>query len=201
MYSKNDELVTSFSELQSDILGEKLTDNPKMKASKILAKNKALNTEQKTIINAINELLKKQDEFSDNVRQDLQTMYSRLGNFASSTTSDEELAARKASSVLELAVKAFDMAKEAKTSASVDHEDVFNVPEGKTQSEFKLTHRPIGKIRLYIDGIRYFRDSMEYNPETNVVTWTNDSTKAEGFDITDADVVLEYDYLNQEGET
>ena len=53
MYSTHDETTKNFDELQSDILGEKLTNNPKMKESKILSKNKALATKQKTIINAI----------------------------------------------------------------------------------------------------------------------------------------------------
>ena len=38
MYSTHDEITKNFDELQSDILGEKLTNNPKMKESKILSK-------------------------------------------------------------------------------------------------------------------------------------------------------------------
>ena len=75
-----------------------------------------------------------------------------------------------------------------------DYEEVFHVGEDETKSEFKLTHKPVGKIRMYIDGIRYFKECIEYDAATNTVKWTNGSDKVEGFDITDADVVFEYDY-------
>lgn len=75
-----------------------------------------------------------------------------------------------------------------------DYEDIFHIPESETRSEFKLTYKPIGQIRIYIDGIRYFRDTISYDESTNTVTWINTEEKAEGFNITDADVVFEYDY-------
>ena len=75
-----------------------------------------------------------------------------------------------------------------------DYEDIFHIPESETRSEFKLTYKPIGQIRIYIDGIRYFSDTISYDENTNTVTWINTAEKAEGFNITDADVVFEYDY-------
>ena len=80
------------------------------------------------------------------------------------------------------------------TTAQDAYEDVFHVREDETKSEFKLTYKPLGKIRMYIDGIRYFKECIEYDAITNTVKWTNGSDKIEGFDITDADVVFEYDY-------
>ncbi len=79
-------------------------------------------------------------------------------------------------------------------SGKDDYEDVFHVGEDEIKSEFKLTHKPVGKIRMYIDGIRYFKECIEYDAATNIVKWTNGSDKLEGFDINDADVVFEYDY-------
>ncbi len=73
-------------------------------------------------------------------------------------------------------------------------EDVFHVADGQTQSEFILTYKPIGKIRMYVDGLRYFQSCFQYNAATNTVKWINGASNPEGFDITDADVVFEYDY-------
>ena len=72
--------------------------------------------------------------------------------------------------------------------------DTFNVPEGQYRSVFKLTHKPLGKIRVYVDGIRYFDGCITFDAKKNEATWVNDSSQPEGFDITDADVVFEYDY-------
>ena len=74
-----------------------------------------------------------------------------------------------------------------------DFEDVFDVPEGEYQSVFYLTHKPIGKIRLYIDGIRHFSTTFEYDKIENKCTWVFTPENG-GFDIEDAEVIFEYDY-------
>ena len=194
MYSTTEELTKSINELQSDILGEKLTNNPLMKASKVLAKNKALNTSQKTIVNAINELITKITELGSSTSLDLNTMYSVIGSFQKNPELINELTSRQAETLLALATQTYDEVQTIKEIAKDDFEDIFSIPEGEVRSEFKLTHTPLGKIRFYVDGIRYFKDCIEYDAETNTVKWINDSSKPEGFDITDADVVIEYDY-------
>lgn len=194
MYSTPDELTTKINELQSDILGEKLTNNPLMKASKIASKTKALDTKSKTIVTAINELLKGFDNLESVTLDSMNSMYSVLGNFGSDPELINELTSRGAETILALAANNYDTIQEIRDFAKDDYEDVFHVAEGQTQSEFVLTHKPIGKIRMYIDGIRYFKECIEYNADTNTVKWVNDSSNPEGFDITDADVVFEYDY-------
>ena len=76
MYSTPDELTTKINELQSDILGEKLTNNPLMKASKIASKTKALDTNSKTIVTAVNEILKNLNSLSDKDNDSLNNIYS-----------------------------------------------------------------------------------------------------------------------------
>ena len=198
MYSTPDELTTKINELQSDILGEKLTNNPLMKASKIASKTKALDTNSKTIVTAVNEILKNLNSLSDKDNDSLNNMYSVLGNFVKTPELVNELTSRGAETVLALAAKAYDDVQVIKDLARDDYEDVFHIAEGQTQSEFVLTHKPIGKIRMYIDGIRYFKECIEYDADTNTVKWVNTSENPEGFDITDADVVIEYDYNKAE---
>ena len=198
MYSTPDELTTKINELQSDILGEKLTNNPLMKASKIASKTKALDTNSKTIVTAVNEILKNLNSLSDKDNDSLNNIYSVLGNFVKTPELVNELTSRGAETVLALAAKAYDDVQVIKDLARDDYEDVFHIAEGQTQSEFVLTHKPIGKIRMYIDGIRYFKECIEYDADTNTVKWVNTSENPEGFDITDADVVIEYDYNRAE---
>ena len=198
MYSTPDELTTKINELQSDILGENLTNNPLMKASKFASKTKALDTNSKTIVTAVNEILKNLNSLSDKDNDSLNNMYSVLGNFVKTPELVNELTSRGAETVLALAAKAYDDVQVIKDLARDDYEDVFHIAEGQTQSEFVLTHKPIGKIRMYIDGIRYFKECIEYDADTNTVKWVNTSENPEGFDITDADVVIEYDYNRAE---
>jgi len=198
MYSTPDELTTKINELQSDILGENLTNNPLMKASKFASKTKALDTNSKTIVTAVNEILKNLNSLSDKDNDSLNNMYSVLGNFVKTPELVNELTSRGAETVLALAAKAYDDVQVIKDLARDDYEDVFHIAEGQTQSEFVLTHKPIGKIRMYIDGIRYFKECIEYDADTNTVKWVNTSENPEGFDITDADVVIEYDYNKAE---
>ena len=198
MYSTPDELTTKINELQSDILGENLTNNPLMKASKFASKTKALDTNSKTIVTAVNEILKNLNSLSDKDNDSLNNIYSVLGNFVKTPELVNELTSRGAETVLALAAKAYDDVQVIKDLARDDYEDVFHIAEGQTQSEFVLTHKPIGKIRMYIDGIRYFKECIEYDADTNTVKWVNTSENPEGFDITDADVVIEYDYNKAE---
>lgn len=84
--------------------------------------------------------------------------------------------------------------------AADDYEDIFEVSAGETKTVFNLTHKPIGKIRFYIDGVRYFSDYFQYNKENNTVTWTGTESNMgsdRGFDITDSMVVIEYDYVKE----
>lgn len=197
MYSSETDITKNFSELQADILTEDTAKNSKMPAGKTAKKNKALKTENKTIVNAINELMSAQDKVLEKTDKSLKNIYDILGNFAVNPSLKNELTSRGAETVLELASKTYDALQAIKDLVQDDYEDMYHIAEGQTQSEFVLTHKPVGKLRIYVDGIRYFSDCIEYDSETNTVKWANDSSKPEGFDITDADVVIEYDYKKE----
>ena len=84
--------------------------------------------------------------------------------------------------------------------AADDYEDTFEISVGETKTVFNLTHKPIGKIRFYIDGVRYFSDYFQYNKENNTVTWIGTESNMgsdKGFDVTDSMVVIEYDYIKE----
>ena len=197
MYSSETDITKNFSELQADILTEDTAKNTKMPAGKTVRKNKALKTNQKTIVNAINEIRSDQNDILQKNDKSLKDLYDFLGNFAEHADLRNELTSRGAKNVLELVSKTYDMLQAIKDLAQDDYEDKYHIADGETKSDFALTHKPIGKLRIYIDGIRYFSDCIEYNSDTNTVKWVNDSSRPEGFDITDADVVIEYDYKRE----
>lgn len=82
--------------------------------------------------------------------------------------------------------------------AEDDYEDKFSVPEGEIRTQFTLTHKTIGKIRLFISGMRYFNNAdvkyFDFDADTNTITWTNTEEEQGGFQISGMDVVFEYDY-------
>lgn len=78
-----------------------------------------------------------------------------------------------------------------------DIKDTFVIDESTTQDKFILSHIPIGIIKFYVDGVRYFEDCFTYNADTNTVTWIGtDATLGvgNGFELSDNTVVIEYDY-------
>lgn len=85
-----------------------------------------------------------------------------------------------------------------------DIKDTFVIDESTTQDKFILSHIPIGIIKFYVDGVRYFEDCFTYDADTNTVTWIGtDATLGvgNGFELSDNTVVIEYDYsATQEAE-
>lgn len=78
-----------------------------------------------------------------------------------------------------------------------DIKDTFVIDEETTQDKFILSHMPIGMIKFYVDGVRYFEDCFTYDADTNTVTWTGTDASlgaGNGFELSDNTVVIEYDY-------
>lgn len=87
--------------------------------------------------------------------------------------------------------------------AEDDFKDTFVVGADATQNTFVLTHKPVGEIRLFVDGVRYFEDCYTLDKETKTVTWKGtDATlgAGNGFELQDNTVVVEYDYNKKEEE-
>ena len=195
MYSSTTEITKNINELQSDILGENLSNNPLMKKSSLPTKNKKLNTNQQIIVPAINEILKAQEKLTKLTNDALNNMYRTLGDLSKDTMLANKITSRGAS-VIDLLADITDLVTKV-------YEDKFYVAENENRTEFKLTHVPAGKIKLFIDGIRYFNGNdkenfFTYNKSTNTVTWINTDESTEGFQLSDMDVVFEYSYLAEE---
>lgn len=187
-------LSTNIYEMQHDILAEDLSGNPLMKKTKNEMTSAKLITTNQRVVGAVNELVKNQENLSVITKNALQTMYNILGD----TLLNEDLKERLqqiAPTVIEAVLLLNERAEEEKDFIKDDYEDVFLVGE-ETSHVFCLSHRPIGKIRLYIDGLRYFSNTYTYSREKNAVEWIFTADNG-GFDIEDSEVVIEYDYKRE----
>lgn len=76
-------------------------------------------------------------------------------------------------------------------------EDRFYVKKKEKKSKFMLSHYPIGDIQLFINERDYSNTKKKtyytYDKKTNTVTWTYTDTKADGFEISNADVLFIYE--------
>jgi len=185
----------TLNELQDQILTSNVTDNPLMKPSKIRSKNKMLETNNKGVVQAINEIFEKSKQIETYTTESVLAQNQLIGD----AYNDPDLM-RKLKSIAPNVIDALiDVKSEVDNILQFvldDYEDVFTV--NKNITEFKLTYTPIGKIRMYVNGVRQFKTCFRYNPTKNSVTWIFTADKG-GFDIEDSEVVFEYDY-NREGD-
>ena len=183
----------TLNELQEQLLTSNVTDNPLMIKSKIKSKNKTLNTTMKGVIQAINEVYEKTNQIEVYTTEAVTTQNKLIGDF-----NDPDLINKLqtlAPTVIEALVDTREQLDNILQFVLDDYEDVFTV--NTPINEFKLTYTPIGKIRMYINGLRQFKTSFRYNKDRNSITWVFTSDKG-GFDIEDSEVVFEYDYNREE---
>lgn len=193
--------------LQADMVSIDTTTNPAVKKinSRFSSSKKyCLETKYTKITPAINDLNATQIKLTDSLTNTVDSVALVMGN----TVDDPELKNR-----FEECVKALSTVTDVTVLNSImdilqrldivekfstdDFEDEFEIGETDTQSVFALTHKPIGKVRFYIDGVRYFSNYYQYNPGDNTVVWlgtVSNMGNDKGFDISDSTVVIEYDY-------
>ena len=193
--------------LQADMVSIDTATNPavkKINRNFSKAKKYCLETAYTKITPAINALNESQGKLETSLTQSVNSVSSIVGN----TTKDIELKAKFEECVTTLStvtdVTVLNSVMDILQRLSVvekfstdDFEDEFEIGETVTQSVFPLTHKPIGKVRFYIDGVRYFSNYYQYNPDNNTVVWlgtVSNMGNDKGFDISDSTVVIEYDY-------
>lgn len=193
MYSSENEITQNINQLQSDILLEDTSRNPLFTASAISSRNKALKTNSKKIVNAINEITENKKVLENTLRNGLNAQYNVLGD----VVTDVELVA-KLKNIAPNIILALELIKAEVDQISIlaqdDYEDRFMVGD-TPQTEFRLTHIPVGKLRLYINGTHYSKELFSYNKDIDpyLVTWTFTEANG-GFDISDCEVIFEYDW-------
>lgn len=206
--SEGDALTADLIEkLQADMVSIDTATNPAVKKiNSRFSKSKkyCLETTYTKITPAINDLNETQKKLTSSLTQTVDSVALVMGN----TTEDPELKTRFEECVTALStitdVTVLNSVMDILQRLSVvekfstdDFEDEFEIGETDTKSVFTLTHKPIGKVRFYIDGVRYFSNYYQYNPDDNTVVWlgtVSNMGNDKGFDISDSTVVIEYDY-------
>jgi hypothetical protein len=184
----------SFNELQEKILTSDITNNPLMTSSKIDTKNKTLPTKCKGLVQSVNETYKKVQQL-EKYETDFATFQNSIVGDAFNDPSMLEKLKSVAPTVIDGLVNLRDEIDSILQFVLDDYEDVFTVTEPVT--EFTLTNVPIGKIRMYVNGVRQFRTCFKYNKTRNSISWVFTAENG-GFDIEDSEVVFEYDYNREE---
>jgi len=184
----------NFNELQEKILTSDITNNPLMTSSKIDTKNKTLPTKCKGVVQSISETYKKVQQL-EKYETDFATFQNNIVGDAFNDPRMLEKLKSVAPTIIDGLVNLRDEIDSILQFVLDDYEDVFTVTEPIT--EFTLTNVPIGKIRMYVNGVRQFRTCFKYNQAKNSILWVFTAENG-GFDIEDSEVVFEYDYNREE---
>ena len=215
-YQAENEILTQdiIQKLQADIVSIDTATNPAIKKinSRLSPSKKYILTTSLTKITpAINALSKAQDDLKTSLNESVESVFNFVGNVSSDIelrNKFEEYIKSHTSvtdiTIINIIVEIINRLSVVEKFSADDYEDEFEVGENETMSVFSLTHKPIGKVRFFIDGVRYFSNYYEYKPENNTVIWlgtVDNMGKDKGFEISDSTVVIEYDYDKSKEET
>ena len=215
-YQAENEILTQdiIQKLQADIVSIDTATNPAIKKinSRLSPSKKYILTTSLTKITpAINALSKAQDDLETSLNESVESIFNFVGNVSSDIelrNKFEEYIKSHTSvtdiTIINIIVEIINRLSVVEKFSADDYEDEFEVGENETMSVFSLTHKPIGKVRFFIDGVRYFSNYYKYKPENNTVIWlgtVDNMGKDKGFEISDSTVVIEYDYDKSKEET
>lgn len=208
-YQAENEILTQdvIRKLQADIVSIDTATNPaikKINSNFNPSKKYILTTSLTKITPAINALSKVQNDLKVSLNKSVNSVFDFVGNVSSDIelrNKFEEYIKSHTSvtdiTIINIIMEIIDRLSVVEKFSADDYEDEFEVGENETMSVFSLTHKPIGKVRFFIDGVRYFSNYYEYKPEDNTVVWlgtVSNMGNDKGFDISDSTVVIEYDY-------
>lgn len=215
-YQAENEILTQdvIRKLQADIVSIDTATNPaikKINSNFNPSKKYILTTSLTKITPAINALSKVQNDLKVSLNKSVNSVFDFVGNVSSDIelrNKFEEYIKSHTSvtdiTIINIIMEIIDRLSVVEKFSADDYEDEFEVGENETMSVFSLTHKPIGKVRFFIDGVRYFSNYYEYKTEDNTVIWlgtVDNMGKDKGFEISDSTVVIEYDYDKSKEET
>ena len=195
MYSSTGAITRNINELQSDILAERLSNNPYLKYHVLIEKNKQLGTTQQTIIGAINEVLRKVNSASNTNKAALAELYNVLGHVGTHPELTRQVLAQ-APSLIELVLNMKNKLDSIDEARNVEIKEQFVTGE-IPQYIFGLTHEPKDEsLKVFVNGVQYFNTNtlaFTYEPRDKQVTWIFTEENG-GFDLANSEVIFEYKY-------
>lgn len=195
MYSSTNGLTKNINELQSDILAEKLSNNPYLKYHVLIEKNKQLNTSSKTIIGAINEVLRKTNSAVSTNKAALSELYNVFGHVGMKPELVHSVLAQ-APSLIELVLELNNKLSVVEVARNVNFKDQFVTGE-QPQFTFRLSHLPKeDSLKMFVNGVQYFNTNVvayTFDEDKREVNWVFDAERG-GFDPVNSEVIFEYTY-------
>lgn len=192
-YSGKTAEANAFNLLQHDLLAKDISNNPYLVYDAIYALNKSLDTDNKNIIGAINELTRRISGVEGSGRQILKNIIEILGN----TVSKPEIKQKILEEYPSLIEAVADLMRRVTYIERVQLKNVnqrFQVAN-TGQTQFKLDHTPDpGTVVMHVNGMRFDEhEDFEVDYNTDIVEWKGKFT-IEGL------VVIEYSIFNSEEE-
>ena len=188
-------MTQNINELQSDILAEKLSNNPYLKYHVLIEKNKQLNTSSKTIIGAINEVLRKTNSAVSTNKAALAELYNVLGHVGMKPELVHSVLAQ-APSLIELVLELNNKLSVVEVARNVNFKDQFVTGE-QPQFTFRLSHLPKeDSLKMFVNGVQYFNTNVvayTFDEDKREVNWVFDAERG-GFDPVNSEVIFEYTY-------
>lgn len=188
-------MTKNINELQSDILAEKLSNNPYLKYHVLIEKNKQLNTSSKTIIGAINEVLRKTNSAVSTNKAALSELYNVFGHVGMKPELVHSVLAQ-APSLIELVLELNNKLSVVEVARNVNFKDQFVTGE-QPQFTFRLSHLPKeDSLKMFVNGVQYFNTNVvayTFDEDKREVNWVFDAERG-GFDPVNSEVIFEYTY-------
>jgi len=195
MYSSTSNITKNIYELQSDVLSEKLSNNPYMPYHVLIEKNKQLATAAQSIVGAVNETLRKINSVSNTNRAALAELYNVLGHIGAHPELTHAVL-QEAPSLIELVLSLLNRVDALDDSRNVTFKDQYRTSE-TPQYVFSLSHVPKqDTLKVFVNGVQYYNTNTNafiYDSANNEVSWIFTSING-GFDLVDCEIVWEYDY-------
>lgn len=182
--------------LQKIVLAENLSSNTELRSHALLEKNAKLETSTKTVIGAINELVRRVNTETKSNRQVIMSLLRLVGDpYLHPNLVDQVL--RQSTSLTQMVLDMTRKINEIKNASRTIYYQVFSVTNNDYLNNFtyKLDHVPLKEsVKFILNGVTYVKGFI-VNPDECTVQWV-DTKEASGVNgITpevDSSIMIEY---------
>lgn len=182
--------------LQKIVLAENLSSNTELRSHALLEKNAKLETSTKTVIGAINELVRRVNTETKSNRQVIMSLLRLVGDpYLHPNLVDQVL--RQSTSLTQMVLDMTRKINEIKNASRTIYYQVFSVTNNDYLNNFtyKLDHVPLKEsVKFILNGVTYVKGFI-VNPDECTVQWVDTKEASGASGITpevDSSIMIEY---------
>ena len=182
--------------LQKIVLAENLSSNTELRSHALLEKNAKLETSTKTVIGAINELVRRVNTETKSNRQVIMSLLRLVGDpYLHPNLVDQVL--RQSTSLTQMVLDMTRKINEIKNASRTIYCQVFSVTNNDYLNNFtyKLDHVPLKEsVKFILNGVTYVKGFI-VNPDECTVQWVDTKEASGASGITpevDSSIMIEY---------